>query len=87
MRHAGFLCVLIPEPHDGILEDAGVTLLNGLRCLENPSGRFNEPSWAFVSVASKIYVARGMSYHMDRLSQSHMNCINASSSLFPKRRW
>ena len=57
LRHAGFSRVLLPKPHNGILRDTGVTPLNKLRCLENPSGAFNESSWAFVSVANKIYVA------------------------------
>ena len=71
VRHAGFSRVLLPTPHDGILKDAGVTLLNQLRCLENPSGVFNESSWAFVSVANKIYVARGMPSHKRVESISH----------------
>jgi len=65
VRHTGFSRVLLPKPHDGILKDAGVTLLNVLRCLENPSGVFNESSWAFVSVAKKIYVARGTASHIN----------------------
>ncbi|KAF9646256.1 hypothetical protein BDM02DRAFT_3147722 [Thelephora ganbajun] len=58
VRHSGFSRVLLPKPHDNILKDAGVTPFKELRCLENPSGPVDESSWAFVSVASRIYVAR-----------------------------
>lgn len=61
IRHDGFLQVLLPKSHSGVLGDAGVTPLKELRCLENPSGLFDQSSWAFVSVGGKIYVARGMS--------------------------
>jgi len=47
VRHKGFSRVLLPKPHEGILKDAGVTPLRVLRCLENPSGAFDESSWAF----------------------------------------
>lgn len=88
VRHKGFSRVVLPKPHGGILKDAGVTHLRVLRCLENPSGPFNESSWASVSVAKKIYVARGMSRHTDELDCSHMDCIvDSPARLFPKRRW
>jgi len=89
VRHGGFSCVLLPKPQDDILKDAGVTILRELRCLENPSGAFDESSWqwAFVSVAHKIYVARGMPYYFNKSDRSHTNYINDSSSLLSKRWW
>ena len=85
VRHKGFSRVVLPKPHGGILKDAGVTHLRVLRCLENPSGPFNESSWASVSVAKKIYVARGMSRHTDELDCSHMDCIVDSPALVSKK--
>ena len=82
VRHKGFSRVVLPKPHGGILKDAGVTHLRVLRCLENPSGPFNESIWAFVSVAKKIYIARGMSRHTDELDCSHMDCIVDSPRAF-----
>ena len=43
--------------------------------LENPSGTFNESSRAFVSIASKIYVVRGVFCHKNELDCSHSPCL------------
>ena len=51
-----------------------ITLLKEFRCLENPSGPFDEPSWVFVpaTAASKIHTARGMPCHTNGSNCAHI---------------
>ena len=88
VRHNGFSRVLLPRPHSDVLKDAGVTLLRELRCLENPSGGFNElSSWGFVFVENKIYAARGVTYYTNQLSRSHNQLLLGDSPCLFSERW